>query len=226
MVPMDLDITTSKEQLIFMRDLLTFLRPNFTSFVFSNASIQPESRSLSSDTRCVGQKSQNKITLRPDMSTDLILDILNISYENGSLNSTYDPPMSFRDRHRFLDAVYNSYPDPDGISAKNLENISRRAGLLMEEVLSWFEDEKARRARLLSGKASQSQESRGALPPTPADTTTPPQNSTDTLKMSQWYVSGNHEVLPIVAFFQKLLVCETFCIDLETSRGAFADDGI
>jgi len=57
--------------------------------------------------------------------------------------------MSFRDRHRFLDAVYNAYPDPESISAKKLESISQKAGLLMEEVLSWFEDEKLRRSKLL-----------------------------------------------------------------------------
>jgi hypothetical protein len=64
--------------------------------------------------------------------------------------------MSFRDRHRYLDAAYNSYPDPDSISAKKLESVSRRAGLLMEEVLSWFEDEKSRRSKLFGTKTSQS----------------------------------------------------------------------
>jgi len=54
--------------------------------------------------------------------------------------------MSFRDRHRFLDGVYNTYFGPENVSAKNLEIIAKDAGLSMEEVLSWFEDEKGRRA--------------------------------------------------------------------------------
>lgn len=118
-------------------------------------------------------------------SSQEIHGIPNISYQDGSFNSTYDPPMAFRDRHRCLDAVYSSYRDLDGISARTLEGISRRVGLSMEEILSWFEDEKARRARLLLGNFSSPPESRVAFPLSPADTTTPAQNSTITLDVSQ-----------------------------------------
>jgi hypothetical protein len=56
--------------------------------------------------------------------------------------------MSFRDRHRFLDGVYNSYPDPALITAEDMGDVARKVGLLMEEVLSWFKDEKSRRVEL------------------------------------------------------------------------------
>jgi hypothetical protein len=111
------------------------------------------------------------------------LDAIFLPQQTGGFDITYDPSVSFRDRHRFLDGVYNSYPDPGAISAKNLENISRRAGLTMEEVLSWFEDERERRNRLLATKWCRPQES-NQLPLSPANTTTPPENRTVTLCMS------------------------------------------
>jgi serine/threonine protein kinase len=101
--------------------------------------------------------------------------------QNETIIATLDAPMSFRSRHRFLDSVYNSYLDPDSISAKNLDNISKGAGLLMEEVLAWFEDEKGRRARILTSLQSGSQ-----FPLSPPDTATPGSNSTITLSMSQY----------------------------------------
>jgi len=58
--------------------------------------------------------------------------------------------MSFRNRHRFLDGVYNSYHDPSEVPAKILGYIAQAAGLSMEEILAWFEDEKERRAKLLA----------------------------------------------------------------------------
>jgi len=67
--------------------------------------------------------------------------------------------MSFRDRHLFLDEMYNSYPDPDWITAKDMGDIARRAGLLMEEVLLWFQDEKSRRAKLLADNQQQAKRS-------------------------------------------------------------------
>ncbi|KAH7312035.1 hypothetical protein BKA65DRAFT_518036 [Rhexocercosporidium sp. MPI-PUGE-AT-0058] len=66
-----------------------------------------------------------------------------------SISVSLDPPMSFRERHRFLDGVYDSYLDPEHISAKDLVYIARQAGLCMEEVHAWFEDESHRRAKLL-----------------------------------------------------------------------------
>jgi hypothetical protein len=94
--------------------------------------------------------------------------------------------MSFRDRHWFLDGVYNSYQNPGAISAKELENISQRAGLSMEEVLSWFEDERVRRINLLASRQQQSQQSGHQFPPSPAKTTTPGPNSTATSSMTQF----------------------------------------
>jgi hypothetical protein len=93
--------------------------------------------------------------------------------------------MSFRDRHRLLDGIYNSHSNPAALSATDLKIISHRASLCMEEVLSWFEDEKERRERLNTGKTSQSPAGGSQFPPSPAETTTPPQNSTVTLCMSQ-----------------------------------------
>jgi hypothetical protein len=58
--------------------------------------------------------------------------------------------MSFRNRHRFLDEVYNFLPDPQQISGKHLDTISLQVGLSMKEVLSWFEDETLRRSKLLA----------------------------------------------------------------------------
>jgi hypothetical protein len=58
--------------------------------------------------------------------------------------------MSFRNRHSFLDGVYNSYCDPSQVPAKILGYIAHSAGLSMEEILAWFEDEKERRAKLLA----------------------------------------------------------------------------
>lgn len=70
--------------------------------------------------------------------------------EFRSISVSLDPPMSFRDRHRFLDEVYNSYLDPQHISAKDLVYIARQAGLCMEEAHAWFEDEFHRRSKLLA----------------------------------------------------------------------------
>jgi len=103
-----------------------------------------------------------------------------------SFNTTFDSLMSFRDRHRFLDGVYNSYQNPDEISAKELENISPKVGLLMEEVLSWFEDEKVRRTKLLTGRQHHSQQLGHQFPLSPARTTNLGPNSTVALSMTQF----------------------------------------
>ncbi|KAL2062240.1 hypothetical protein VTL71DRAFT_6506 [Oculimacula yallundae] len=66
----------------------------------------------------------------------------------SSVAMSLDPPMTFRNRHRFLDEVYNSYPDPEHISAKDLVCIARQAGICMEEAHAWFEDETHRRSKL------------------------------------------------------------------------------
>jgi hypothetical protein len=58
--------------------------------------------------------------------------------------------MSFRNRHRFLDEVYNSYRDLSEVPAKILGYIAQAAGLSMEEILAWFEDEKERRTKFLA----------------------------------------------------------------------------
>jgi hypothetical protein len=102
-----------------------------------------------------------------------------------SFNTTFDSLMSFRDRHRFLDGVYNSYQNPDAISAKELENISQKVGLLMEEVLSWFGDEKVRRTKLLTGRQHHSQQLGHQFPLSPDRTTNLGPNSTVTLSMTQ-----------------------------------------
>lgn len=75
--------------------------------------------------------------------------------------------MSFRDRHRFLDEVYNSCPDPVLMTAEDMGDVAGRVGLLMEEVLSWFKDEKSRRAKLLAHNAHQAQNSTCQFPLTP-----------------------------------------------------------
>jgi hypothetical protein len=87
--------------------------------------------------------------------------------EHGIFNTTRDPPMSFRDRHRFLDGVYNSYPDPALITAEDMGDVARKVGLLMEEVLSWFKDEKSRRAELHAHNHRQAQKSACQFPPSP-----------------------------------------------------------
>jgi hypothetical protein len=87
--------------------------------------------------------------------------------EHGIFHTTRDPPMSFRDRHRFLDGVYNSYPDPALITAEDMGGVARKVGLLMEEVLSWFKDEKSRRAELLAHNPHQAQKSACQFPPSP-----------------------------------------------------------
>jgi predicted RNA-binding Zn-ribbon protein involved in translation (DUF1610 family) len=58
-----------------------------------------------------------------------------------------------------LDGVYNSYPNPDLITAKEIGDVARKVGLLMEEVLLWFGDEKLRRAELLANCQRQAQKS-------------------------------------------------------------------
>lgn len=87
--------------------------------------------------------------------------------EHGIFNTTRDPPMSFRDRHRFLDGVYNSCPDPTLITAEDMGDVARKVGLLMEEVLSWFKDEKSRRAELHAHNPHQAQKSPCQFPPSP-----------------------------------------------------------
>jgi hypothetical protein len=87
--------------------------------------------------------------------------------EHGIFNTTRDPPMSFRDRHRFLNGVYNSYPDPALITAEDMGDVARKVGLLMEEVLSWFKDEKSRRAELHGHNPHQAQKSACQFPPSP-----------------------------------------------------------
>jgi hypothetical protein len=87
--------------------------------------------------------------------------------EYGVFNATCDLPMSFRDRHRFLDGIYNSYPNPDLITAKEIGDVARKVGLLMEEVLLWFEDEKLRRAELLASCQRQAQKSAYQFPSSP-----------------------------------------------------------
>ncbi len=86
--------------------------------------------------------------------------------EYGIFNATCDPPMSFRDRHRFLYGIFNSYPDSDLITAKEIGNVARKVGLLREEVLSWFEDEKSRRTELLA-KPQHREQRLGQFPPSP-----------------------------------------------------------
>lgn len=70
----------------------------------------------------------------------------------GSIKFTRDPPMSFRDRHRLLDGIYNSYPDPTLVMAEDMGEIALKVGLFMEEVLAWFKDEKSRRAELANNR--------------------------------------------------------------------------
>jgi hypothetical protein len=82
-------------------------------------------------------------------------EIYNPLFGYDSFNAIFDSPMSFRDRHRFLDRVYNSCQNPGEMPAKELESISQRVGLLMEEVLSWFDDEKERRTKLLTNNQRQ-----------------------------------------------------------------------
>jgi hypothetical protein len=89
--------------------------------------------------------------------------------EYGIFNATCDPPMSFRDRHRFLYGIFNSYPDSDLITAKEIGEVSRKVGLLREEVLSWFGDEKLRRMELLA-KPQHREQKLGQLPPPPETT--------------------------------------------------------
>jgi hypothetical protein len=87
--------------------------------------------------------------------------------EYGIFNATCDLPMSFRDRHRFLDGIYNSYLNPDLITAKEIGDVAQKVGLLMEEVLLWFEDEKLRRAELLANCQRQAQKSAYQFPSSP-----------------------------------------------------------
>ncbi|KAH8594097.1 hypothetical protein B0O99DRAFT_688125 [Bisporella sp. PMI_857] len=90
--------------------------------------------------------------------------------EFGIFNATCDLPMTFRDQHRFLDGIYNSYPDPTLITAKDMSEVARKVGLLMEEVFAWFKDEKLRRAKLLANKLGEAQVSSCQLPPSPKST--------------------------------------------------------
>jgi serine/threonine protein kinase len=94
--------------------------------------------------------------------------------------------MSFRERHWFLHGVYNSILDPCAISARELDNVSKRAGLTMEEILSWFEDEKSRRMELLLACQNiQPQQSDHQYPMSPA-TTTSGLNTTAPLNLAGW----------------------------------------
>ncbi|PVH86256.1 hypothetical protein DL98DRAFT_510897 [Cadophora sp. DSE1049] len=82
------------------------------------------------------------------LHTEIPRDISRSEY--SGMTVSVDPPMSFRDRHRFLNDAYDGYPDPEQISAKELGYISRQVGLCMEEVHAWFEDESQRRSKLLA----------------------------------------------------------------------------
>ncbi|KAH9213803.1 hypothetical protein DL95DRAFT_524271 [Leptodontidium sp. 2 PMI_412] len=95
-----------------------------------------------------GDQSMEPQISSAQMTTEAHQD-LSVS-EFRSISVSLDPPMSFRDRHRFLDEVYNSYLDPQHISAKDLVYIARQAGLCMEEAHAWFEDEFHRRSKLLA----------------------------------------------------------------------------
>ncbi|PMD27134.1 hypothetical protein NA56DRAFT_225638 [Hyaloscypha hepaticicola] len=55
---------------------------------------------------------------------------------DNPIPATRDANMSFRNRHRFLDEVYNSYRDPSEVPAKILGYIAQAAGLSMEEILA------------------------------------------------------------------------------------------
>jgi len=100
--------------------------------------------------------------------------------------------MSFRDRHRFLDGVYNSYTDPASITAEDMFDIARKVGLLMEEVLSWFKDEKSRRAKLVADNLHQSQKSTCQLPPSPISV----RSSVEVSSASSPYDGTSREVFP------------------------------
>jgi len=106
--------------------------------------VQNESFNYIQESPFLTQTVQCKDSYQPLAECKIIIRYLVSHY--GCLNPTFDPLMSFRDRHRFLDGVYNAHSGPENISAKNLEIIAKDSGLLMEEVLSWFEDEKSRRA--------------------------------------------------------------------------------
>jgi hypothetical protein len=83
-------------------------------------------------------------------------------------------PNRFVKTPSLLDGVYNSFLpllDPCAIGGKDLENVAQRAGLAMEEVLRWFEDEKSRRTKRLSCQFVQPQQPAQQLPMSPAATT-------------------------------------------------------
>ena len=65
------------------------------------------------------------LILNPGSSNNVNLILV---LHHDSPNVVFDGPTlkSFRDRHRFLDSIYNSYPRPEQISAKALEEISKK----------------------------------------------------------------------------------------------------
>lgn len=99
------------------------------------------------------------------------------------VNVAFNFPISFRDRHHFLHDAYNSFQDPEEISAKRLESISQTVGLTMEEVMSWFVDEKLRRAKLLATH-SQPDDSAREFPLSPESMTSPESSTTVTVTSS------------------------------------------
>ncbi|CZR61322.1 uncharacterized protein PAC_11218 [Phialocephala subalpina] len=99
------------------------------------------------------------------------------------MHVAFNFPMSFRDRHHFLHDAYNSFQDPEEISAKRLESISQTVGLTMEEVMSWFVDEKSRRAKLLATH-SQPENYAREFPLSPESMTSPESSTTATLTSS------------------------------------------
>ncbi len=76
--------------------------------------------------------------------------------------------------------------DPCAIGGKDLESVARRAGLSMEEVLCWFEDEKSRRMERLSCQFVQPQQPLQQLPMSPAATTTSGLNRTGAWNISEF----------------------------------------
>ncbi|KAH7390208.1 hypothetical protein BKA64DRAFT_678677 [Cadophora sp. MPI-SDFR-AT-0126] len=112
--------------------------------------------------------------------------------EFRSMAVSIDPPMSFRDRHHFLNDTYDRHPDPERISAKELGYISRQVGLCMEEVHAWFEDESQRRTKLLAKFQSQ-----GTIEPRPCSP-----ESMSSHAPSQWSfpaTTGRSELSHLVA---------------------------
>lgn len=93
--------------------------------------------------------------------------------------------MSFRERHGFLDSIYNSYMNPGTILAKDARDFAQHAGIPMEEFMGWWDDETNRRAVLLARTQCQPQQAGSQLPLSPTNTMTPGPNNTVTNTISQ-----------------------------------------